>query len=67
MTVVWRTLVTILAARFLTGNLGRGFALMTRGLLSPRLLAALVAPRSARIRSKTRARSLGGEIQDRAC
>ena len=67
MTVVCRVLFIGLVPRFLTGNLGLGFALMVRALLRPRLLSALVSPRCVRIRANTEALSSGGKAQDRAC
>ena len=67
MTVVCRTLALALVPRFLTGNLGRGFALIVRSLLRPRLLPASVSPRCLRICANTRALALGGNAQDRTC
>lgn len=67
MTVVWRTLAIVPVPRFLTGNLGRGFALMVRSLLRPRLLPATVSPRCLRICANTRTLALGGNVQDRTC
>lgn len=64
MTVVLRTLLVTMSARFLTENFGLGFALITRGALRPRLLWDLVAPMSAVIFLKTRALVLGGKAQD---
>jgi hypothetical protein len=67
MTVVCRTLAVAVVPRFLTGNLGRGFALMVRSLLRPRLLSAFVSPSCKRICANTRALALGGNVQDWAC
>lgn len=53
--------------RLRTVNLGRGFCLIHRRVLRPRLLLVLVLPMSLRIAANTSALSLGGNGQDRAC